>query len=82
MELVLFEKIDIQGPRSKDLAYLREEICVFNFAVRVDVDDGDLVLYGYGSWALRMGLEFGCGGRSDEGAGTLRCDDVLDPDWN
>ena len=48
MELVLFKKVDIQGPRSEDLADLREEIGVFNFAVGVDVDDGDVVFYCYG----------------------------------
>lgn len=61
MELVLFEKIDVQGPRSKDLADLREEICVFDFAVGVDVDDSDLVLYCYSCRALGVGLKAGLG---------------------
>lgn len=82
MELVLFEKINVQGPRSKDLADLREEIRVFDFAVGVDVDDGDLVLYGYSSRALGVGLEVDLGGRGDECAGTSRREDVLDADWD
>ena len=46
----------------------------------VDVDDGDLVLYCYGGWALRVGLEVGVGGRGDEGAGVLGCEDIFDAD--
>ena len=80
MELVLFEKVDVQGPGGEDLADLGEEICIFDFAVGVDVDDGDLVLYCYGGWALRVGLEVRVGGRGDEGAGALGCEDVLDAD--
>lgn len=80
MELVLFEKVDVQGPRGEDLADLREEICVFDFTVGVDVDDGDLVFYCYGCWALRVRLEVGVGGRGDEGAGTFGCEDIFDAD--
>lgn len=82
MELVLFEEVDVQRARGKNLAYLRKEICVFEFAVGVDVHDGDVVLYCYGSRAL--GMERGVGLRSwrDEGAGALRCEDVLDADWD
>ena len=46
----------------------------------VDVDDGNLVLYCYSSWALGMGLRIGVGGWSDEGAGTVRCENILDAD--
>ena len=80
MELVLFEQIDIERPGSENLADLREEVGVFDFAVGVDVDDGDLVLYGYGGWALGMRLEVGLGGWGDEGAGALGREDVFDAD--
>lgn len=46
----------------------------------VDVDDGDLVLYCHGGGALGVGLEVGSGGRGDDGAGALGCEDVLDAD--
>ena len=82
MELILFKEIDIQRPRGKDLADLRQKICVFDFAMGVDVDDGDLVLYGYGGWPLGVRLVVGRGRRGDEGAGTLRGEDILDADWN
>ena len=59
VELILFEQIDVERPGSEDLADLREEVGVFDFAVGVDVDDGDLVLYGYGGRALGVGLEVG-----------------------
>ena len=82
MELVLFKKIDIQGPRSEDLTDLREEVGVFNFAVGVDVDDGDVVFYCYGGWALGTEWRVGLGGRRDEGARALRREDILDADWD
>ena len=82
MELILFKEIDIQRPRGKDLADLRQEICVLDFAMRVDVDDGDLVLYGHGGWTLGVKLVVSGGRRGDEGAGTLRGEDILDADWN
>ena len=48
----------------------------------VDVDDGDLVLYGHGGWTLGVGLVGGGGGWGDEGAGTLGGEDILDADWD
>ena len=82
MKLVLFEKINVQGPGSQDLADLREEIGVFDFAVGVDVDDGDLVLDSYGRWALGVGLEVDLGGWGNKGTRTFGCEDVLDTDWD
>ena len=78
VELVLFEEIDIQRARGEDLADLREEVCVFEFAVGVDVHDGDVVLYCHGSRALVMEWAAGLGDWRDEGAGALRGEDVLD----
>lgn len=80
VELVLFEQIDIERPGGEDLADLREEVGVFDFAVGVDVDDGDLVLYGHGGRTLGMRLEVGWGGWGDEGAGALGREDVFDAD--
>ena len=80
MELVFFEQVDVQGPRGEDLANLREEVCVFDFAVGVDVDYGDLVLYCYGGWALGVRVEVRGGGRGDEGAGALGREDIFDAD--
>ena len=80
MELVLLEQIDVERPGSEDLADLGEEVGVFDFAMGVDVDDGDLVLYGHGGRALGVGLEIGCGGWGDEGAGVLGREDVFDAD--
>lgn len=80
MELIFFEKVNVQRPRSEDVADVREESCVFDFAVGVDVDDGDLVLQCYGGWALGVRVEVGVGGRGDEGAGTLGREDVFDAD--
>ena len=82
VELVLFEEVDVQGPGREDLADLREEVRVFDFAVGVHVDDGYLVLDRHGSWALGVGLEVGVGIRGDEGTGALRCEDVFDADWD
>ena len=48
----------------------------------VDVDDGDLVLYRHGGWALGVGLVVGGGRRGDEGAGALGGEDVFDADWD
>ena len=81
VELVFFEEIDVQGAGSEDLADLRQEVCVFDFAVRVHIDDGDLVLHCHGGWALGVGLEVrGVGGWCDEGAGALGSEDVFDAD--
>ncbi len=46
----------------------------------VHVDDGDVVFHCHGGWALGVRLKVGLGGRCDEGAGTLGCEDVLDAD--
>ena len=48
----------------------------------VDVDDGDLVFDCYGGWTLGVRLVVGGGRRGDEGAGTLRGEDILDADWD
>lgn len=82
VELVLFEEIDIQRARGEDLADLREEVCIFEFAVGVDVHDGDVVFYCYGSRALGMEWWVSLGCWRDEGAGALRGEDVLDADWD
>lgn len=80
VELVLFKEVNVERAGGEDLADVREEVCVFDFAVGVHVDDGDLVFYGHGGWALGVGLEVGVGGRGDEGAGALGREDVLDAD--
>ena len=59
---------------------MREEVRVFDFAVGVDIDDGDVVLYCHGSRALGMEWNIGLGDWRDEGAGALRREDVLDTD--
>ena len=48
----------------------------------VNIDDCDLVLYGYGGWTLGVKLLVGGGGRGDKGAGTLGGEDIFDADWD
>ena len=59
---------------------MREEVCVFDFPVGVDVDDSDVVLYCHSGRALGMEWQVGLGSWRDEGAGALRRKDVLDAD--
>ena len=51
VELVLIEEIDVQGPEREDLTDLREEIGVFELAMRADINDGDIMFNRHGDRA-------------------------------
>ena len=50
--LVLFKEVEVWQASSEDLTSFREEVCVFESAVGVDVDDGDVVFHRHGGWVF------------------------------
>lgn len=83
VELVHLKEVDVKREGGEDAADFGEERGVADFAVRVHVHDGDLVLHRHGGRAfgvreLVVWAVVDC----DESAAALGEEDVFDADWD